>query len=424
AVSDGGIELSWDAARLYQESGEKQLAYATMMRCAEYLSRTGAPSEASRAYLAASELAVTPAAGVEALIGRVNALRAMAEWTQLLTCVELIRELDQRSHITIERPDLSVLALEASQFSTELGTGIDTLFAIATDASHEPELRLHAVFVGMMITDNIHDAERLRQLAVAADSVPRYHGDDIARLRTAMIFEGVVGSLSSAVAIAEDLVQRVRAQSNKAALISTLRTASFAFRRNGDYDRARSLILECGDLAEKLRFPYALFRSFDVRAGLALEYGRMETAHESLLLAESSFHPTLGADNRASLDISWLHWSLGTHRWDEARDRVARIGPLDLTRRSRHYLLQAAAALRVLMHDGQDAEAQLILQALMGYSESLFRHSSVDQIAIAVADALAAYSGEEQANHFVTEFLTKKRRDRMQPPAELTRHVR
>jgi tetratricopeptide (TPR) repeat protein len=423
ALTDGGIELSWDAARLYWESGEKQLAHATMMRCAEYLLRTGATSEASRAYMAASELAVTPAAEAEALLGRVKALQAMAEWTQLLACVERIRELDHESDAATERPDLSVSVLEASQFFADAGSGIDTLLQIASDPSIESELRLHAVFVGMMVTDNIHDAARLRQFAIEGNSVPRYQGDDTARLRTAMIFEGVVGSLSAAVAIAEELIHLVRAQSSKAALVSTLRTASFAFRRYGDYDRACSLIRESGDLAEKLRFSYGRFRSFDILAGLALEYGLMESAHESLLRAESHFTPTLGTHNRASLDVSWLHWSIGTQKWDEAKDYLSRMGPLDLSTRVRHYQMHAAGALRVLMHDGRDDEAQVILKVLMSRSEELFLHSSVDQIAIAVADGLAAYSGKALATQFVTEFLTKKRRDRMRPPAELTRHL-
>ena len=209
-----------------------------------------------------------------------------------------------------------------------------------------------------------------------------------------------------------------------AALVSTLRTASFAFRRNGDYERAVDLMRESGLLAEKLKFPYAVFRSYDVRAGLALEYGELESAHDSLLVAESCFLPDLGAFNRGSLDISWLHWSIGAKQWQDARQRLSRFAPLDLTNRSRHFLLQAAAVLRVFIHDGRDDEAQVILSALLGYGESLFRHSSVDHIAVAVADGLAAYSSEQQANRFVTEFLTEKRRDRMQPPVELTRHLR
>ncbi|MHB1312548.1 MAG: ATP-binding protein [Gemmatimonadaceae bacterium] len=424
AVSDGGIELSWDAARLYQESGEKQLAYATMMRCAEYLMRTGATAEASHAYLAASNFAVTPAAGAEALIGRVRALQAMAEWNQLLSSIERVRELDEQSDATIERPDLAILAVEASQFSLAVGTGVDTLIAKASDANIEPERRLHAAFVGMVLSDNIHDAATLRRFAIAADSVPRYTDDDIPRLRTALVFEGAIGSLSSAVAIAEDLIDRVRAQPCKAALLTALRTASFAFRRNGDYDRACSVVEESGVLAERLRFPFALFRSYDILAGLALEYGFLESAHASLLLAESHFTPVYGDYNRASLDISWLHWSIGSERWSDARDRILRIAPLDLTNRSRHYLLQAAAVLRVLMHDGRDDEARVILRAILGYGDTLFRHSSVDHIAVAVAAGLANYEGDDEARRFAKEFVTERRRDRMPPPAELTRYVR
>src|SRR3990172_7576207 len=84
AQADGGIEIDWDAARLYQESGEKQLAYATMMRCAEYLMRTGAASDASRAYDIAAEYSGTPIATYAALHGRTRAQQADEAWEDVL----------------------------------------------------------------------------------------------------------------------------------------------------------------------------------------------------------------------------------------------------------------------------------------------------------------------------------------------------
>ena len=421
AVSDGGIELYWDAARLYQESGEKQLAYATMMRCAEYLMRTGATAEASRAYLAASELAVTAGAAASALVGRAVSLQAMAEWPQLLTTVDRIRELDQLSCTLRVDPDIGMMALEASQFTIELGKRIGTLLSIASDASVNSETRLHATFVGMGVSDNVHDAEAIREFDLAFRSVPPYIGDEISRLRIRMVFEGAIGSIAKSVAHAENLIQRVREQPSKATLIAALRTSSFPFRRNGQYDQSRDLLRESGTLADKSGFAYARFRAHDALAGLALEYGFYDIANESLLAAEALFVPPLGRFSRESLDLSWAFFSIGLDRWDDARSRVHRFVPLDLANRSRHHLLQAAAKLRVLMHDDHDDEARPILGALLGHRDPLFRHSSVDHIALAVALGIERYEGEKEARRFASEFVLKTRRDLMPPPAELKR---
>ena len=177
--------------------------------------------------------------------------------------------------------------------------------------------------------------------------------------------------------------------------------------------------MESGDLAEKLSFVYARFRSHDALAGLALEYGLYDCAHESLVAAETHFDPLLGAFNRGSLDLGWVQWSIGMDRWNDARNGVTFFEPLDLSNRSRHHLLQAAAKLRVLMHDGQDEDARTILSALLGWRGALFRHSSVDHIAVAVALGLARYQGQEEASRFASEFLTTNRRDLMPPPSEL-----
>src|SRR5450759_1961564 len=209
---------------------------------------------------------------------------------------------------------------------------------------------------------------------MASHAIPHFPGDAIPRLRVRMVYEGAVGSIAASVACAEELIQRVRAQPSKATLISTLRTTSFAFRKNGEYPRSRDLLQESGSLAEKLGFAWARFRSHDALAGVALEFGFYENAYEELLAAEALFEPLLGGFFRESLDLSWLHWSIGMGRWDDARSRVDRIGPINLSKRSRYLLLQATARLRVLMHEGRDAEARAIFDVLLGYRHSVLRH--------------------------------------------------
>lgn len=416
AAADGSIDLYWDAARLYRESGEKQLAYATMMRCAEYLMRTGAAAEANRAYLAASELALTPSAATAALMGRVRTLRVMGEWHDVLQVAETLGDQDHFQEDSDEGVELAMIVLEAIQFTTRIGNGLDRLVSIANDGHTQSAQRLHAAFVGMTVADNLHDASTLRVLMEHASDIPPFEGDESARLRIRLVYEGSVGSLSLAVEHANALLRSVRSHRNTAARISTLRTASFAFRRIGQYARAKELIAESGRLAAKADFTYAQFRAFDLLAGIALEYGELGEAHAALLEAERHLAQAHGAFNRDSLSISWVFWAIDSGDWEQARQRLSTIESIDLGSRSRHALLPAAASLRVQLHFQKDDDARKTLSAILDHGPSIYVHSAVDQVALAVALGLGKYQGPEEARIFAAEFLSMLRRDLMPPP--------
>ncbi|MBA4073266.1 MAG: hypothetical protein C0497_15805, partial [Gemmatimonas sp.] len=154
AQADGGIEIYWDAARLYQESGEKQLAYATMMRCAEYSMRTGAASDASRAYDVAAEYAASPTAAYAALLGRTRAQQTDEVWEDVLETIS--RTLSLAVDWT---PDQQA-DLELSRLSAEWSLGADDssmltrLRQIIGDDHLLNSTRLAAAVLGMAASDN------------------------------------------------------------------------------------------------------------------------------------------------------------------------------------------------------------------------------------------------------------------------------
>lgn len=246
AVTDGGIELSWDAARLYQESGEKQLAYATMMRCAEYLMRTGATSEASRAYLAASEYAVTPAGAVEALMGRVKMLQAMGEWGEVLAALPMLQVREGALLGPAEHAQYHLFDLEARWFSSSPDFQVEDLAKIAVDGSLAPADRLRAALLGAIAADNVHDADSLRSFSLAGDNIPQFPDSEHNRLKLAVITQTEIGSLSAARQTALELVLHSRRSKNAAILVRSLRFASYPFRRSGDYETATRFLTESG----------------------------------------------------------------------------------------------------------------------------------------------------------------------------------
>jgi DNA-binding SARP family transcriptional activator/tetratricopeptide (TPR) repeat protein len=423
AAGDGGIELYWDAARLFQESGEKQLAYATMMTCAEYLLRTGATSAASRAYDAASDLATTPEAAIAALLRLMGSLQAMAEWPAVLKTAERTRSIGGHLLSSEQSATIRMLVLEAGHFTNHETSDLSRFCEAAQDDTLATHHRLYAAYLGMTAADNCHDSATLRELHSVAAHLPAQTGDELIRLKIAIVYQAVLGDLDQSTRLAGTLVESSRRQSNRSLLIANLRIASYAYRRNGEYEHARALITESLELAEQGGFAYAQFRAHDLLAGMALEYQRAEEAVRHLRSAEELFDDRLGRFNRISLAISWLFWAIDTGQWTRARQILGSIESVEPASRSRHHLLPIAGHLRVALHERNEADARIALEHLLGHGPELFRHANVDHIAEAVCAGIEQLSGAEAAREFATQFVRHWRRDRSPCPAAILRLV-
>jgi hypothetical protein len=319
---------------------------------------------------------------------------------------------------------MELLTLEALAFTSTADSVIAQLEPIAGDDTNSSALRLHAAFLGASAADNLHDAHALSRFRSIGDSVAASSPDALAQLRLALVAECAIGDLTRAVETAQAYLKLARAQMNAASLATALRHSSYAFRRAGDRERAHALLLESGHLSAQLHLVYSQFRAADVRAGLELDYERLDCAEAALRDADKLFAPALGEFFRESLAISWAFWAIETEDWGTARRTLDGLRPLDYESRSRHVILSAAARMRTAMQEGNDDGALSLLQYILKHTETLFEHSSVDQVACAVFVALAHFKGAREAHQFAQKFTRNQRRDRSPVPRLLAAALR
>lgn len=421
AQADGGIEIYWDAARLYQESGEKQLAYATMMRCAEYLMRTGAASDASRAYDVAAEYAASPIAAYAALFGRMRAQQTDEAWEEVLETISRTLALD------IDWTPDQQAVLELSRLSAEWAVGTDDssmitrLRQLIGDDQLPNSTRLAAAVLGMAASDNGLDANSIRWFysSIAGLDVSEA-SDELALLKCTIIFETAIGDLSKAEDAAKALVAQARRMQDTAALISALRFAHYPPRRLGQLPLARERLQSALQIAERYKRPHARAVIVDLLGGLNLDYGHYEEAIR--LTHEVTDHPkALGGAFRqqSAVDTRALALCLAG-KCDAARQFVSAPSQVMARGRRRTQFLSLAATLLVATHDGDTRSVDACLSELDSVRERLFRHSGLDVIAIAYATALLSARGRRVAVEFARWYAFVARRDQLPLPVQLT----
>ncbi|MBW7934243.1 MAG: AAA family ATPase, partial [Gemmatimonadaceae bacterium] len=236
AQSDGGIEIYWDAARLYQESGEKQLAFAVMMRCAEYLMRAGAAVDAGRAYETACEYAGSVADTYAALKGRASAQQTEEAWHAVLETTTRIGSLEMAP-----TPDQSAsLTLTRLFAQWRLDTNDDVfprqLRELTQDDSISDATRLSAAVLGMAAADNAFDRESMTWFYAAIDALPRVTTSEIITgLKARVIFETTLGSHAAAEDAARHLIRAARQAHDTPEELNALKFAHYPPRCSGDY---------------------------------------------------------------------------------------------------------------------------------------------------------------------------------------------
>ncbi|HEY3285568.1 MAG TPA: AAA family ATPase [Gemmatimonadaceae bacterium] len=420
AQSDGGIEIYWDAARLYQESGEKQLAYATMMRCAEYLMRTGAASDASNAYEAAVEYASSPAATHAALQGRMLAQQTEEVWADVLDTIARTRSLDLPwTPDQIGSLDLARLNAEW-WLGTDEATMVSQLRHLATDEQLSASIRLASAVLGMAASDNGLDAdgiswffELMREIGAQTNL------DQIAFLKGRVIYETAIGELHQAEEAGRRLLRAARESQDDAEVINALKFAHYPARRMGSLNVALDRLAQAAKIADRHKRPHARATIADLMAGVHLDYGDYEEAIR--LTHDVTDHPkVLGGAFRqqSALDTRALAYCL-LGRFDEARSLVSRPAEIIARGRRRAQYMSMAAALLVASHDQDTAVILECLSAIDAVRDKLFRHSGPDVIAIAYADGITRVHGSEAAVAFVQWYVRHARRDTLPLPGAL-----
>ncbi|MDP1860204.1 MAG: AAA family ATPase [Gemmatimonadaceae bacterium] len=421
AQADGGIEIYWDAARLYQESGEKQLAYATMMRCAEYSMRTGAASDASRAYDVAAEYASSPMAAYAALLGRTRAQQTDEVWEDVLETISRTQTLDL-DWTPDQQAGLELSRLNAEWWLDSDDPSMGTRLRDITSDDRLPNgTRLAAAVLGMTVSDNRFDSDGIRWFyATIAGLHISDASDELALLRCTVIIETAVGDLFRAEVAAQALIMQARRLQDPAALIGALRFAHYPPRRLGSLDVALERLQTALQLAERYRRPNAHAAIIDLMAGLNLDYGHL---HEAIKLTHDiTDHPKalVGAARRQSaLDTRALALCL-SGRFDAARPLVSALSQVMSRGHRRATFMSLAATLLVATNDGDAERVEACLNELDSVRDRLFRHSGPDVIAVAYAAGLSSARGRRAAVEFAHWFAFVARRDQLPLPAQLT----
>lgn len=419
AQSEGGIELYWDAARLYQESGEKQLAYATMMRCAEYLTRSGATPESCRAFAAAAAVASTPQTLQSALSGQLRDLHAMGEYAIAQPILDQLREIGSDNPQLQLTSEQELLALEIAHFSGASNDMQAELARLAKDMSISPDSRLHAIRIGLVTADNFHDQASRHLFSSTLSSLVETPADPLSLLRAQIVDLTLRGDFDAAIAKSTALLAATRRRPHRAALLADLRFCSIPYRRGGDRHRAIALLDECQTLARKFGFSYGQFRAADMKAGLLLDYYDLPRAQEALIEADELYNESLGRFIEESLNLTWAFWLLATGDVQGAKERAARVTSFDPLSASRHSILGAALRLRLCLNDDLRDEAERILSHLSVDHADVLRHGGSDQVAVAIHQAIAQLRGADAARAFAQDYANNRRQDRFPLPPTL-----
>jgi DNA-binding SARP family transcriptional activator len=421
AQDDGGIEIYWDAARLYQESGEKKLAYATMMRCAEYLMRAGAASDAARSYEAALGYAATPVTADTALRGRMRALQTEEAWVEVLATSSRIEALDlRRSADQVASDLLSRLLAEwwLGMSDVELLTH---LRHITADEQVSSSTRLTAAMLGMAACDNGFDAPGLRAFYDEASAVRRDSAAaQIAGLKGEVIYETSLGSFEAAETAARALIAVARGTGDDAEEFAALKFAHYPPRRTGDFALARRRLELAMAITSRHKRAHAMATISDFLAGLHLDYGHYDVAET--LTHEVTDHPDqLGGVFRqqSALDTrAQALLFLGRH--EDARPLIAPLDAVFARGRRRPQYMSLASTTLLAAFDGNRGLTERCVAAFDEVRDRLFRHAGGDSFAIAYARGLAFARGMPAAREFVDWFITTARRDTLPLPQLLT----
>lgn len=386
--------------------------------------RTGAATDASRAYETAAEYASTPLSQYDALFGKTRAQQTDEIWEEMLQTISRAEALELSW-----TPDMKA-GLELSRLSAEWWLGSDDVSMVSrlrqltVDEQVRSGTRLSSAVLGMAASDNFLDAEGIRWFYDAIAEIPSIEeADEQSRLKCIVIYETAVGDLHAAEAAGRKLIASARQLNDQAALINAMRFAHYPARRLGDFDAAHKRLGIAAELADRFKRPHARAAIADLLAGLHLDYGYCEQA--IAYTHQVTDHPkALGGAFRqqSALDTRALALCMcGRH--SEARAIVSPSETILARGKRRVQFMSLAASLLVALHDKADREIAECLNAIDLVRDRLFRHTGHDLIAIAYAGGLEYSRGRRAAAEFVGWYLAEARRDRLPIPGQLQAFV-
>ncbi|MCA2988500.1 AAA family ATPase [Gemmatimonas sp.] len=154
-------------------------------------------------------------------------------------------------------PDIEeLIAIAASALRADPSIDREELARFSSDVANQARLplatRIRAAEVGLTITANTCDSNTAAICYSALQSELQGSEYPDASLRLRILYHAIFGELSTAVAVAREIVDRCERRPSSTTVAEDLSRAAFAFRLCGDWEKATSLFSKHFEMAEQL----------------------------------------------------------------------------------------------------------------------------------------------------------------------------
>lgn len=415
--------MVWEAAQHLLASGSEGRALSLLEESAQHQLDNGLPADAANSYELAFQASSTDADRLRALTGRIAALQRAADWTQLSKIMVTAIELTARCSLqTSPHSDLELLETEVLwRTETNLSGSLERALTCALDASAPTSHRAEAALLAAIAADNTCRFEELGRLNGIVRSLPAAGGEVQSHvLSVRIVFETVLGSLEIARECSADLIALERRTGSVRGLCRALRFSCNPSRMLGDFDGALNALNEALELSERHHLVGEAASSADIILSIHLERADLKAARlwiartETLATRVGARYARAGQATNQAIYLILQGDFYGAQRCIQPYAENYLDDPLI---RQRMLSLSILARIHVAHGDfGPLAALEPSLKAALALRRRTGTH---DFHVASYAHTLHALGNRRGAVDYVTEFVTKARRDRTVPSAEL-----
>jgi DNA-binding SARP family transcriptional activator len=417
--------LMWDCAEHWRCAGETEHALTTVRLCAKHLHSVGQVHESVELLERALPICVTDADRLETFLGLTAGLRAAGRWHRLGEVIATQQALVAKTDNASVRDRITLVKMEITwRLRTEPEiSGVRQLVRFAADASINPDLRLQAAHLGMILCSEEGRRTDAHSLARLVDELEPIADQPALIAHIRMIYNADFGDMDEALGNAHLLLALETGRGEPGALSRAQGNVALCFRRLGMVADGKQL------LHEKLRF--AVEHGLDTQAALASGwFALFALQEEDFSTAERWLTEWLrfaeAVDEKATRDFaSYVRGRIGIQQGDirPAREYLARF-PSQTSRYVNYRLRQTIAAMQcqIEIASGVPIDRARVDTVAADFEEfcDLGQH---DFFALSVLHALNSIGCVARAKEILLAYVTVRRRDRDPLPPSLATEV-
>jgi DNA-binding SARP family transcriptional activator len=286
--------------------------------------------------------------------------------------------------------------------------------SVVANQTHLPiATRIRAAEVGLTITANTCDGNTAAICYSALQSELQDSGYSDASLRLRLLYHAIFGELSTAEAVAREIVDRCERRPSSTTVAEDLSRAAFAFRLCGDGDRATSLFSKHFEMAERLGARrLGLYSAWQI-AQIELERGdRSRVLYWNQRLAE------IVAEENDPISTCFVIGHFCRCAIDEKDQtaarrylKIAKAGQPKLpTVKASAYVIALELGCELLKKDWQPSDA-LLEEAIQRHRQTC-RFATTDFLTAVLAEAMLRRGSKIQAAEMIDDYTRNARRER------------